>query len=35
MQQFKKDTLIEVEVYHIDDYKTAARQYECIMPIVK
>lgn len=28
MQQLKKDTTIEVEVYHIDDYKTAARQYE-------
>ena len=28
MTQFKKDTSIEVQVYHIDDYKTAARQYE-------
>ena len=28
MTQFKKDTSIEVHVYHIDDYKTAARQYE-------
>jgi hypothetical protein len=28
MQQFKKDTTIEVEIYHIEDYKTAARQYE-------
>jgi hypothetical protein len=28
MIQLKKDTTIEVEVYHIDDYKTAARQYE-------
>jgi hypothetical protein len=28
LQQLKKDTTIEVEVYHIDDYKTAARQYE-------
>lgn len=28
MIQLKKDTSIEVEVYHIDDYKTAARQYE-------
>lgn len=28
MIQLKKDTSIEVEVYHIDDYKTASRQYE-------
>jgi hypothetical protein len=28
MQPFKNDTLIEVEVYHIDDYKTLPRQYE-------
>jgi hypothetical protein len=28
MQQLKKDTSIDVEVYHIDDYKTSARQYE-------
>ncbi|MBI5856056.1 MAG: M14 family metallopeptidase [Sphingobacteriales bacterium] len=28
MHQLKKDTAIEVEVYRIDDYKTAARQYE-------
>src|SRR5258706_1887590 len=28
MRQLKKDTVIEVEVYHIDDYKTTARQYE-------
>jgi hypothetical protein len=28
MSQLKKDTAIEVEVYHIDDYKTAAHQYE-------
>jgi hypothetical protein len=28
MQQLKKDTTIEVEVYRIDDYKTAPRQYE-------
>ncbi len=28
MTELKKDTAIEVEVYHIDDYKTAARQYE-------
>ena len=28
MQQLKKDTGFEVEVYHIDDYKTTARQYE-------
>ena len=28
MIQFKKDTSIEVEVYHITDYKTAPRQYE-------
>jgi hypothetical protein len=28
MQPLKKDTTIEVEVYHIDDYKSSARQYE-------
>jgi hypothetical protein len=28
MQQMKNDTSIEVEVYHIDDYKSAPRQYE-------
>ena len=28
MTQLKKDTVIEVEVYRIDDYKTAARQNE-------
>ena len=28
MTAFKKDTTIEVEVYHIDDYKTTTRQYE-------
>src|SRR4029078_11708317 len=28
MNQFKRDTMIEVEVYHIDDYKTSPRQYE-------
>jgi hypothetical protein len=28
MQPLKKDTAIEVEVYHIDDYKTSPRQYE-------
>jgi len=28
MTRLKKDTIIEVEVYRIDDYKTAARQYE-------
>ena len=28
MIQLKKDSTIEVEVYRIDDYKTAARQYE-------
>jgi Zinc carboxypeptidase len=28
MTQLKKDTLIEVEAYRIDDYKTAPRQYE-------
>lgn len=28
MQPLKKDTTIEVEVYHIDDYKTSPRQYE-------
>ena len=28
VQALKKDTAIEVEVYHIDDYKTWPRQYE-------
>ena len=28
MTQLKKDTIIEVEVYRIDDYKTSPRQYE-------
>lgn len=28
MSQLKKDTLVEVEVYRIDDYKTLPRQYE-------
>jgi hypothetical protein len=28
MQPLKNDSTIEVEVYHIDDYKTAARQFE-------
>ena len=28
MQPLKKDTTIEVEVYRIDDYKTAQREYE-------
>jgi Zinc carboxypeptidase len=28
MQQLKKDTSLDVEIYHIDDYKTSARQYE-------
>ena len=28
MTQLKKDTIIEVEVYRIDDYKTAPRQFE-------
>lgn len=28
MQQFKYDTLIDVEAYHIDDYKTMPRPYE-------
>ena len=28
MRQLSKDTTIEVEVYHIDDYKSSARQYE-------
>jgi hypothetical protein len=28
MQQFKNDTLIDVETYHIDDYKTMPRPYE-------
>ncbi len=32
MQQLKKDTTLEVEVYYIDDYKTAARQYEMHHP---
>ncbi|MEK7227237.1 MAG: M14 family metallopeptidase, partial [Bacteroidota bacterium] len=28
MTQLKKDSLIEVEIYRIDDYKTTPRQYE-------
>jgi len=28
MQQLKKDTLIEVTAYHIDNYKTGSRAYE-------
>ena len=28
MRPLKNDTIIEVEEYHIDDYKTAQRQYE-------
>jgi hypothetical protein len=32
MQQFKKDSTLEVEVYYIDDYKTSARQYEMHHP---
>lgn len=32
MQSLKKDTVIEVEVYHIDDYKSSARQYEMHHP---
>jgi len=28
MQQLKNDTSIEVEVYHIDDFKSAPRQFE-------
>ena len=28
LQQFKNDTLIDVEAYHIDDYKTMPRSYE-------
>lgn len=28
MQRFTKDTLIDVEAYHIDDYKSAPRPYE-------
>ena len=32
MTQLKKDTAIEVEVYRIDDYKTAPRQYEMHHP---
>lgn len=28
MKQFVRDTSIEVEAYHIDDYKSAARPYE-------
>jgi hypothetical protein len=32
MQQLKKDTTLEVEVYYIDDYKTSARQYEMHHP---
>ena len=32
MKQLKKDTVIEVEVYHIEDYKTSPRQYEMHHP---
>jgi Zinc carboxypeptidase len=32
MQSLKKDTTIEVEVYHIDDYKSSARAYEMHHP---
>lgn len=32
MRQLKKDTTINVEVYRIDDYKTAPRQYEMHHP---
>ena len=32
MTQLKKDTVIEVGVYYIDDYKTSARQYEMRHP---
>ncbi len=32
MQQLKKDSTIEVEVYYIDDYKTSPRQYETHHP---
>ena len=28
MQQFKNDTLIDVDAYHIDDYKALPRPYE-------
>ena len=28
LQSFLKDTIIEVEAYHIDDYKSSARPYE-------
>ncbi len=28
LQQFKKDTIIEIEAYHIDDYKSMPRPYE-------
>jgi hypothetical protein len=28
MQPLKNDTTIEVEIYHIDDYKTSPREYE-------
>ena len=28
MQPFSRDTLIEVEAYHIDDYKSSIRPYE-------
>ena len=28
MKQFNNDTVIDVEAYHIDDYKSAARPYE-------
>ncbi len=32
MVPLKKDTSIDVEVYHIEDYKTSARQYEMHHP---
>jgi Zinc carboxypeptidase len=32
MLRLKKDTTIEVEVYHIEDYKTSVRQYEMHHP---
>ena len=28
LTRFKKDTSIEVEVYHIENYKSSATQYE-------
>jgi Zinc carboxypeptidase len=28
LRQFTRDTVIEVDFYHIDDYKSSARQYE-------